>query len=138
MIRQVDYAGDFASYADMREAQGRATPAGLQLAAEVAPPRPPVSAVVLGMAIENIEPVYPQQAKMLRIEGKVEVELVIAPDGRVESAKARSGHLLLVPAALDAARKWRYEPTLSNGVPVRAQRSIEFNFTLRLDANRGR
>jgi protein TonB len=41
-----------------------------------------------------------------------------------------SGHPLLVPAALDAVRQWRYRPTLLNGEPVEVITQIDVNFTL--------
>ena len=55
---------------------------------------------------------------------------VIAKDGTIGNLEATKGHPLLIPAALDAVKHWRYEPTLLNGEPVEVQTSIDVNFTL--------
>ena len=53
---------------------------------------------------------YPELARRMNISGKVRIEVVIAPDGRVRSVKAIGGHPLLVQACIDAAKDWKYEP----------------------------
>lgn len=88
------------------------------------------STVLQGKATVCRTPDYPALAKQIRLEGSVSVEIIIAPDGRVESARAVSGHPILVSAALDAARGWHFEPTLLNGSPVRVTGIIVFNFKL--------
>ena len=64
------------------------------------------------------------------MQGEVAVEVIISPEGRVESARAVSGHPMLMAAALDAAHGWRFEPTLLNGVAVRVTGVITFVFKL--------
>jgi len=91
----------------------------------------PVSSVVLqGKAIERIVPIYPELPKRIRLQGEVSLEVIISPEGRVESARVVSGHPTLVNSALEAARRWRFEPTLLNGVPVRVTGVITFVFKL--------
>jgi TonB family protein len=41
----------------------------------------------------------------------VKVQVVVAPNGTVKDAKVVGGHPVLANAALDAVRKWRFEPT---------------------------
>jgi protein TonB len=41
-----------------------------------------------------------------------------------------SGHPLLIQAALDAIRQWRYSPTLLNGDPVEVDTTITVTFTM--------
>lgn len=89
------------------------------------------STVLSGKAIERKTPVYPHVARQARLEGTVTVEVVISVEGRVESARALGGHPLLVSAAVEAARGWRFQPTLLNNVAVRVTGLITFNFTLR-------
>jgi protein TonB len=76
------------------------------------------------------QPVYPPLAKSARISGVVKLNAVIAPDGSIMNLSVASGHPLLVPAALDAVRQWRYRPTLLNGEPVEVITQIDVNFTL--------
>jgi periplasmic protein TonB len=93
-------------------------------------PVPISSKVLQGKAIEKVVPVYPQLAKQIRMPGEVSVEVIISPEGRVESVRIVSGHPLFVNAARDAARGWRFEPTILNGVPVRVTGVITFVFKL--------
>nr|AUN37103.1 ferric siderophore transport system periplasmic binding protein TonB [uncultured bacterium] len=88
------------------------------------------SRVLTGAALERKTPVYPPLAKQVRLEGSVTVEVVISLDGRVEAARALGGHPLLTTAAVEAAKGWRFNPTLLNGVPVRVTGLITFNFNL--------
>lgn len=90
-----------------------------------------VSSVVLqGKAVERVVPVYPELPRRIRLQGEVSVEVIISPEGRVESVRVVSGHPLLVEAAREAARGWRFEPTFLNGVPVRVTGVITFVFKL--------
>jgi len=88
------------------------------------------SKVLQGKAIDKAVPLYPELAKRNRIYGDVSVEVIISPEGRVESVRVVSGHPLFVTAALDASRRWRFEPTILNGVPVRVTGVITFVFKL--------
>jgi TonB family protein len=54
-------------------------------------------------------PIYPQMARIARIQGDVELKLGIRKDGSIESAVAVSGHPILKQAALDSAQKSRFE-----------------------------
>ena len=88
------------------------------------------STVLQGKAIERRTPPYPELARQIRLSGEVSVEVIISPEGRVESTRAVSGHAMFVKAALEAARGWRFEATLLNGVPVRVTGVITFVFKL--------
>lgn len=88
------------------------------------------SVVLQGKAIDRRVPAYPALARNIRLEGPVVVEIVVSPEGRVESARAISGHGLLVKAAVDAAYDWRFEPTMLNERAVRVTGVITFNFRL--------
>ncbi|MBI3650973.1 MAG: TonB family protein [Acidobacteria bacterium] len=88
------------------------------------------STVLTGRAIERKTPVYPPLAKQVHAQGAITVEIFISADGRVESARALGGHPLLMSAAAEAARGWRFQPTLLNGTAVRVTGVITFNFKL--------
>ncbi|HZZ15752.1 MAG TPA: energy transducer TonB [Candidatus Sulfotelmatobacter sp.] len=62
-------------------------------------------------AKSKVAPVYPELARKLNLTGTVKVEVVVAPNGMVKDAKVVGGHPVLATAALEAARKWRFEPT---------------------------
>jgi periplasmic protein TonB len=80
--------------------------------------------------IYQVQPQYPDIAKMARVQGTVRLEAVISPAGVIQSLRAVSGPPLLIKAAIDAVSRWRYQPTLLNGEPVEVSTAIEVNFTL--------
>jgi TonB family protein len=74
------------------------------------------------------QPNYPEPARNSGIEGDVRFQAVIGRDGNVLELTALSGHPLLVAAALDAVKQWRYRPTLLNGDPVEVVTEIVVSF----------
>jgi len=74
--------------------------------------------------------VYPDAARDARIQGVVKFTAIIDKDGRVANLQVNSGHPLLIPAAIDAVKQWRYRPTLLNGDPVEVRTDVDVNFTL--------
>jgi TonB family protein len=83
-----------------------------------------------GALVHRVDPEYPALAMGQRVSGTVVLEANIAPDGTVRRVKAISGPRLLVPAAINAVRQWRYAPTLLDGKPVETQVRISLVFHL--------
>ncbi len=66
--------------------------------------------------IRKVNPIYPDEAKKKGLQGVVTVEAVLGKDGRVKTARAvGSPEPLLAQAALDAVKKWEYEPFVTEG-----------------------
>ena len=82
------------------------------------------------LLIHRVEPDYPALARQAKIEGTVELHAVIARDGSIESLQVLTGHPLLVKAALDAVRQWRYRPTMLGSEPVEVETYITVRFVL--------
>lgn len=80
--------------------------------------------------VRQVKPPYPALARQARIQGAVILEAVISRQGGVEQLRVVSGHPLLVQAAMDAVRQWKYRPTLLNGEPVEVVTTITVNFNL--------
>jgi TonB family protein len=78
----------------------------------------------------RVEPAYPLEAQQQGVEGAVKIHQVIGADGSVQSVRLLSGPPLLSPAAMDAAKYWRYLPALLNGQPVDTEQDIEIDFRL--------
>jgi TonB family protein len=78
----------------------------------------------------RIEPRYPVIAKQTKTEGTVVLHAIISRDGRITALEVVSGHPLLVQAALDAVRQWRYRPTYLGGEPVEVETKITVIFRL--------
>ena len=85
---------------------------------------------LLDYATEKIAPTYPTAARSMRAAGIVKVELVVDEKGDVAEVKNAAGHTLLIAAAKDAIRKWKFRPVVRDGQPVKASGYVNFNFTL--------
>jgi protein TonB len=88
------------------------------------------SVMMEGNLIHKVEPQYPQIAQQLHIQGAVIVKAFISRDGVITRAVAESGPSLLVKAALDAVRQWRYRPYYLNHEPIEVETQITVNFVL--------
>ncbi len=104
-----------------------------------APPPPPKAApqrvrvggnVQQAKMVRMIQPTYPAIAKQAHIQGTVILHAIIAKDGTVQELQLMGGPPLLVKAAMDAVRQWRYQPTLLNGDPVEVDTTISVIFSL--------
>jgi TonB family protein len=60
--------------------------------------------------VDKVPAVYPEVAKRYHIRGLVKLEVVVREDGSVRSAKVLGGSPVLVNAATEAVRKWKFEP----------------------------
>jgi protein TonB len=85
----------------------------------------PESKIVL-----KVQPEYPPDAQDARIQGIVRVAVIVGKDGHVQDARLVSGHPLLAPAALQAVKKWVFDPFMRDGKPVRATAEVEVPFAL--------
>jgi periplasmic protein TonB len=86
--------------------------------------------VTAASILSQTRPVYPALARQARIQGSVVLHAIIDKDGKVAQLEVVSGHPLLVQAALDAVKQWRYKPTLLNGDPVEVDTTITVTFTM--------
>lgn len=59
--------------------------------------------------VSKVMPTYPDLARRTNVHGVVKLVAVVAPDGKVTSTEVVGGNPVLVQAAVDAVRKWRYE-----------------------------
>ncbi|HEY4424314.1 MAG TPA: energy transducer TonB [Pyrinomonadaceae bacterium] len=97
------------------------------------PPKPPrviSKGVITGLAISLPKPNYPPMAKQIRLQGQVSVQVLVDETGRVVSAKALSGHPLLLVEAQRAALQARFAPTKLSDQPVKVSGVITYNFVL--------
>jgi TonB family protein len=78
---------------------------------------------IVRRAKTRVDPAYPELARRMNLAGTVKIEIVVAPNGTVKEARVVGGHPVLASAALDAARKWRFEPA-----PTESKGIIDFKF----------
>jgi len=80
--------------------------------------------------VRDVPAVYPEVARVAKIEGIVILEATIDERGVVTDARVLRSVPILDAAALTALKQWRYTPTLLNGVPVRVLMTVTFRFSL--------
>jgi TonB family protein len=80
--------------------------------------------------VSSVRPDYPVALKRAGIAGKVKMDIIIAPDGRVKSIEFVSGPPEFVESATEAVKQWLYEPIVLNGTAVEAKATITVNYTL--------
>lgn len=83
-----------------------------------------------GQLVRRVAPVYPSQAKNMRLEGKVVLNAMVAEDGSVSDLKVVAGQRTLAQAATDAVKQWRYQPFTLNGKPVKREITLTIDFKL--------
>jgi periplasmic protein TonB len=82
------------------------------------------------MLIRRIEPAYPQLARQIHREGRVEMRARISTDGTIESLEIVSGDPLFYQSATDAVSQWLYRPTVLNGQKVEVETYITVIYTM--------
>jgi TonB family protein len=78
---------------------------------------------IIRRAKSKVQPEYPELARKMNITGTVRVQVVVSPNGTVKDAKVVGGHPVLAGAALEAVRKWRFEPAPGESTGV-----VDFKF----------
>jgi protein TonB len=97
---------------------------------KVAPPQKlRVSQGVLdGNKIRDVQPIYPNMARVAHVQGDVVLRATISKTGVIENLTVVNGHPILIQAAMDAVKQWRYRPYLLNNEPVEVDTVITVKF----------
>jgi len=83
-----------------------------------------------GMLIHKVQPTYPPDARMNRVQGTVTLRAVIGKDGRIQDLSVISGPPELQQSAMGAVRQWRYKPYYLMGQPIEVDTQITVNYRL--------
>jgi len=83
-----------------------------------------------GSLLRRVEPEYPEQARVQRVQGTVLLDVRISRDGAVQEIKLLSGDPLLAEAAMAAVRQWQFKPHTVNGLAVEMETKITLRFAL--------
>jgi TonB family protein len=96
----------------------------------------PVSQRVTGgELLHRVAPIYPAQARLLRLEGTVILAAVVMEDGTVGDVNVVEGSAVLAQSAVDAVKYWRYKPYELDGNPVKKEIKINVDFKYPSDAD---
>ena len=111
---------------------GTVLPDAPQPVAPAAAPVPAGALVTPPVKVRDVSPVYPETARLAKVEGFVIIEAVIGVGGDVQETKVlKSTQPLLAEAAVAAVRQWKYTPTRLGGRPVPVVMTVTVNFRLR-------
>ena len=108
-----------------------AVPGGVRGQDDVQKPGP---GIVMPVVLREVKPDYTDEAKRERIQGTVEMGVVVKDDGTVgdvtvtRSLDAKYG---LDEQAVAAMKKWRFRPGTKDGKPVPVRVFVEMTFTLK-------
>ncbi len=95
------------------------------------PPKLAISSgVMAGNKLSGAAPQYPAIARVAGVQGTVVLGATISRSGTIDNLHVISGPPLLISAAMQAVRTWRYRPYLLNGEPVAVETTVYVNFRL--------
>jgi TonB family protein len=92
------------------------------------PPTYVPAEVMQGLLTHKIDPIFPEAARLAKVQGIVVLDAVIGADGTVVDLRAISGPDELTSAALDAVKWWRFQPYLINGQAVQVKTRLAVDF----------
>jgi TonB family protein len=83
--------------------------------------------------VREVPPVYPREAERQRLSGWVDVEFTIAPDGTTQDLLVRNSEpqRTFDQAAIDAVKRWRFEPVQRDGAAVAQRAAVRIRFELK-------
>lgn len=82
------------------------------------------------LLLEKADPIYPEFAKMMKLQGKVKVKITVSNSGQVVFSKLVSGNAIFKTAALDASQKRKYKPYTVGNKAASFTTIVEFFFSL--------
>jgi TonB family protein len=86
--------------------------------------------VMRSFLITKVNPSYPPEAERQHVDGTVLLRINIDKDGNVSTVEPVTGHPLLIPAAIDAVKQWKYKPYLLSQTPVEVETTVLIKFVI--------
>jgi TonB family protein len=80
---------------------------------------------------QAVKAVYPLEAKEKHLQGEVVVKVFVDEQGDVEKTEVVSGDPVLARTALDAAKKWKFEPFIKDGKAIKVTTKLPFDFAFK-------
>ena len=87
-------------------------------------------AEAMSAVITKVQPDYPPLAKQLKVEGIVELEVVVAENGTVDKVNIVSGNPVLTRPASEALKRWKFQPVMVDGKAVKAIAPVSITFKM--------
>ncbi len=84
--------------------------AGVAAAAAILTPTLLAADSAVRTVMRREQPRYPELARRMHVCGTIVLSVTVRPDGSVEGATTLSGHPLLVDAAMESVKRWKFAP----------------------------
>jgi len=83
--------------------------------------------------VREVPPVYPRDAERQKLSGWVDVEFTVAPDGSTQDLVVRGAEpqRTFDQAAIDAVKRWRFEPIMRDSVAIAQRAAVRIRFELK-------
>jgi TonB family protein len=87
--------------------------------------------VIAPRVIFKLDPEYSEEARKAKFQGNVTLSFVVDAEGHPRNIHVvRSLGMGLDERAIDAVKRWKFEPGMKDGIPVAVMVSVEVNFRL--------
>ena len=93
-------------------------------------PKKITKAEALSAIASKVQPAYPPVARQLKIQGVVELAVIVAEDGSVAKVEIVSGNPMLTGPAAEAVKHWKFKPFTEDGKPIRVTAPIALDFKI--------
>jgi protein TonB len=93
-------------------------------------PKIVVSSILGGGMVHQVRPKYPDWARRQKIQGVVQLRVLIGKDGHVKELDVVGGPEQLAPYAVEAVKQWQYRPVMIQGESVEVKTQVDVSFTL--------
>lgn len=93
-------------------------------------PRKITRAEALSALTTKVQPDYPPMARQLKMQGTVELEVLVSETGEVTKVDIVSGNPVLTAPAVQAVKHWKFKPFMEDGKAVRVLAPIVMDFKL--------
>ena len=91
-------------------------------------PKKITRAEALSAVATKVQPDYPPMARQLRIQGTVELQVLVAETGEVLKVDIVSGNPLFTGPSAQAVKRWKFKPFVENGKPIRVLAPVTIDF----------
>lgn len=93
-------------------------------------PKKITRAEALSALATKVQPDYPNIARQLKIQGTVELSVVVTESGEVAKVDIVSGNPVLTAPSVQAVKRWKFKPFTEDGKPIRVQAPVTVDFKL--------
>jgi protein TonB len=83
-----------------------------------------------GKQLVKVQPIYPSTARALHLSGVVTITAHVSTTGTVTDVRVIKGHPLLNAAAMDAVKRWKYQPFMLNGQAIENDINVQVKFDM--------